>query len=68
MAWPCDGPPTGVVVGGNARIDEETQLSTNEGNERRLLEEAQQVVDRAYQRIKVDRQYRRLSKALRKLG
>ena len=43
-------------------------MSTNEGNEGRLLEEAQQVVDRAYQRIKVDRQYRRLSQALRKLG
>ena len=41
---------------------------TTNGNEGRLLEEAQRIVDRAYQRIKVDRQYRRLCNALGKLG
>ena len=43
-------------------------MTTSNGNEGRLLEEAQRIVDRAYQRIKVDRQYRRLCNALRKLG
>ncbi|MDP7067889.1 MAG: hypothetical protein QF637_09720 [Acidimicrobiales bacterium] len=41
---------------------------TTNGNEGRLLEEAQRIVDRAYQRIKVDRQYRRLCNAFGKLG
>jgi hypothetical protein len=41
---------------------------TTNGNEGRLLEEAQRIMDRAYQRIKVDRQYRRLCNALGKLG
>ena len=36
-------------------------MTTSNGNEGRLLEEAQRIVDRAYQRIKVDRHYRRLS-------
>ena len=43
-------------------------MTTSNGNEGRLLEEAQRIVDRAYQRIKVDRQYRRLCNALGKLG
>jgi len=43
-------------------------MTTSNGNEGRLLEEAQRIVDRAYQRIKVDRQYHRLCNALRKLG
>jgi hypothetical protein len=43
-------------------------MTTNNGNEGRLLDEAQRIVDRAYQRIKVERQYRRLCNALRKLG
>ena len=43
-------------------------MTTSNGNEGRLLEEAQRIVDRAYQRIKIDRQYRRLRTALRKLG
>jgi hypothetical protein len=47
--------------------DEEIEMTTN-GNEGRLLEEAQRITDRAYQRIKVDRQYRRLCNALGKLG
>ena len=43
-------------------------MTTSNSNEGRLLEEVQRIVDRAYQRIKVDRQYRRLCNALRKLG
>ena len=43
-------------------------MTTSSGNEGRLLEEARRIVDRAYQRIKVDRQYRRLCNALRRLG
>jgi len=43
-------------------------MTTSNGNEGRLLEEAQRIMDRAYQRIKVDRQYRRLCNALGKLG
>ena len=43
-------------------------MTTSNGNEGRLLEEVQRIVDRAYQRIKVDRQYRRLCNALRRLG
>ena len=43
-------------------------MTTSNGNEGRLLEEAQRIVDRAYQRIKVDRQYHRLCNALRRLG
>ena len=43
-------------------------MTTSNGNEGRLLEEAQRIVDRAYQRIKIDRQYRRLCNALGKLG
>jgi hypothetical protein len=43
-------------------------MNTNSGDEGRLLDETQRIVDRAYQRIKVERQYRRLSTALRKLG
>ena len=43
-------------------------MTTNSGDEGRLLDETQRIVDRAYQRIKVERQYRRLSTALRKLG
>ena len=43
-------------------------MTTSNGNEGRLLEEAQRIVDRAYRRIKVDRQYRRLCNALRRLG
>ena len=43
-------------------------MTTSNGNEGRLLEEAQWIVDRAYQRIKIDRQYRRLCNALGKLG
>ena len=43
-------------------------MTTSNGNEGRLLEEAQRIVDRAYQRIKTDRQYRRLCNALGKLG
>jgi hypothetical protein len=43
-------------------------MTSNNGNEGRLLEEAQRIIDRAYQRIKVDRQYRRLCNALGKLG
>ena len=43
-------------------------MTTSNGNEGRLLEEAQRIVDRAYQRIKIDRQYRRLCHALGKLG
>ena len=43
-------------------------MTTSNGNEGRLLEEAQRIVDRAYQRIKVDRQYHRLCSALRRLG
>ena len=43
-------------------------MTASNGNEGRLLEEAQRIVDRAYQRIKVDRQYRRLCNALGKLG
>ena len=43
-------------------------MTTSNGNEDRLLEEAQRIVDRAYQRIKVDRQYHRLCNALVKLG
>jgi len=43
-------------------------MTTNSGEEGRLLDETQRIVDRAYQRIKVERQYRRLSTALRKLG
>ena len=43
-------------------------MTTSNGNENRLLEEAQRIVDRAYQRIKIDRQYRRLCNALRRLG
>ena len=43
-------------------------MTTNNGNEGRLLDEAQRIVDRAYQRIKVERQYRRLCNALEKLG
>ena len=43
-------------------------MTTSTGNEGRLLEEAQRIVDRAYQRIKIDRQYRRLCNALGKLG
>ena len=43
-------------------------MTTSNGNEGRLLEEAQRIVDRAYQRIKVDREYRRLCNALGKLG
>ena len=43
-------------------------MATSNGSEGRLLEEAQRIVDRAYQRIKVDRQYRRLCNALGKLG
>ena len=43
-------------------------MTTSNGNEGRLLEEARRIVDRAYQRIKVDRQYHRLCNALRRLG
>ncbi len=43
-------------------------MTTGNSNEGRLLEEVQRIVDRAYQRIKVDRQYRRLCNALRRLG
>ena len=43
-------------------------MTTSNGNEGRLLEEAQWIVDRAYQRIKVERQYRRICNALGKLG
>ena len=43
-------------------------MATNSGDEGRLLDETQRIVDRAYQRIKVERQYRRLCNALRKLG
>ena len=43
-------------------------MTTSNSNEGRLLEEVQRIVDRAYQRIKVDRQYRRLCNALGKLG
>ena len=43
-------------------------MTTSNGNEGRLLEEARRIVDRAYQRIKIDRQYRRLCNALGKLG
>ena len=43
-------------------------MTTGNSNEGRLLEEAQRIVDRAYQRIKVDRQYHRLCNALRRLG
>ena len=43
-------------------------MTASNGNEGRLLEEAQRIVDRAYQRIKIDRQYRRLCNALEKLG
>ena len=43
-------------------------MTTSNGNQSRLLEEAQRIVDRAYQRIKVERQYRRLCNALGKLG
>ncbi len=43
-------------------------MTTSNGNEGRLLEEAQRIVDRAYQRIKVDRPYRRLCNALERLG
>ena len=43
-------------------------MTSSNGNEGRLLEEAQRIVDRAYQRIKVDRQYHRLCNALRRLG
>ena len=43
-------------------------MTASNGNEGRLLEEAQRIVDRAYQRIKVDRQYHRLCNALRRLG
>ena len=43
-------------------------MTTSNGNEGRLLEEVQRIMDRAYQRIKVDRQYRRLCNALRRLG
>ena len=43
-------------------------MTTSNSNEGRLLEEAQRIVDRAYQRIKVDRQYHRLCNALRRLG
>ncbi len=43
-------------------------MTTSNSNEGRLLEEAQRIVDRAYQRIKLDRQYHRLCNALRRLG
>ena len=43
-------------------------MTTSNGNEGRLIEEAQRIVDRAYQRIKVDRQYHRLCNALQRLG
>ena len=43
-------------------------MTTSNSNEGRLLEEVQRIVDRAYQRIKIDRQYRRLCNALGKLG
>ena len=43
-------------------------MTTSNSNEGRLLIEAQRIVDRAYQRIKIDRQYRRLCNALGKLG
>ena len=43
-------------------------MTTSNSNEGRLLEEVQRIVDRAYQRIKGERQYRRLCNALGKLG
>ena len=43
-------------------------MTTSNGNEGRLLEEAQRIVDRAYQRIKIARQDRRLCNALGTLG
>ena len=43
-------------------------MTTSNGNEGRLLDEAQRIVDRAYQRIKVGRQHHRLCNALQRLG
>jgi|TARA_Y100000310_G_scaffold309878_1_gene354458 hypothetical protein len=43
-------------------------MDNSNDNDDLVLEEACQVVDRAYRRIRVDRQYRRLRTALGKLG